>query len=35
MTTFVDPTWLKDICISLLSNPLALKFKQSCIDFGP
>jgi hypothetical protein len=33
--TSVDPTCLKDICISLLSDPLALKFKQSCADFRP
>jgi hypothetical protein len=31
----VDPTFLKDIRISLLSYPLALKFKQSCIDSRP
>jgi hypothetical protein len=31
----VDPTFLKDICISLLSDPLALKFKQSCADSRP
>ena len=27
--------FLKDICISLILDPLALKFKQSCIDFRP
>jgi hypothetical protein len=32
-TTSVDLTFLKDIRISLFSDPLALKFKQSCIDF--
>jgi hypothetical protein len=31
-TTSVDPTFPKDIRISLLSNPFALKFKQSCTD---
>jgi hypothetical protein len=31
-TTSVDPIFLKDIRISLLSNPLALKFKQSCTN---
>jgi hypothetical protein len=31
----VDPTFLKDIRVSLLSNPLALKFKKSCTDFRP
>jgi hypothetical protein len=30
--TSIDSTFLKDIRISLLSDPLALKFKQSCID---
>jgi hypothetical protein len=34
-TTSVDPAFLKDICISLLSDPLALQFKQSCVAFGP
>jgi hypothetical protein len=34
-TTSMDPAFLKDICISLLSNPLILKFKQSCVDFRP
>jgi hypothetical protein len=33
--TSVDPTFLKDIRVSLLSDPLALKFKQSCADFKP
>jgi hypothetical protein len=31
----VDPTFLKDILISLLSDLLALKFKQSCADSRP
>jgi hypothetical protein len=31
----MDPTFLKDICISILSDPLVLKFKQSCINFKP
>jgi hypothetical protein len=31
----VDPTFLKDICINLLLDPLALKFKQSCVDSRP
>jgi hypothetical protein len=31
-TTSLDPTFLKDIRISLLSDSLALKFKQSCTD---
>ena len=34
-TILVDRTFLKDICISLLSDPLALKFKQSCVDSKP
>jgi hypothetical protein len=33
--TSVDLTFLKDICVSLLSDPLALKFKQSCVDSRP
>ena len=32
-TTLVDSTYLKDICVSLFSYPLALKFKQSCAYF--
>jgi hypothetical protein len=32
ITTLMDSTFLKDIHVSLLSNPLALKFKQSCTD---
>jgi hypothetical protein len=28
----VDPTFLKDIYVSLFSDPSALKFKQSCAD---
>jgi hypothetical protein len=28
----VDPTFLNDICVNLLSDPLALKCKQSYID---
>ena len=31
--TLVDSIFLKDICISLLLDPLAFKFKQSCTDF--
>ena len=31
----MDPTFLKDIGISLLSDPLALKFKQSCANSRP
>jgi hypothetical protein len=31
----VDPTFLKDIRVSLFSDLLALKFKQSCVDFRP
>jgi hypothetical protein len=31
----MDPIFLKDIRISLLLDPLALKFKQSCVDFRP
>jgi hypothetical protein len=31
----VDPIFLKDIRVSLLSNPLALKFKQSCTISRP
>jgi hypothetical protein len=34
-TTSVVSTFLKDIRISLLSNPLVLKFKQSCVDSRP
>jgi hypothetical protein len=34
-TTSLDPTFLKDIRISLLSDSLALKFKQSCTDSRP
>jgi hypothetical protein len=34
-TTLVDPTFLKDICISLFLDPLALKFKKSYADFRP
>jgi hypothetical protein len=34
-TTSMDSTFLMDVCISLLSDPLALKFKQSCTDFRP
>jgi hypothetical protein len=34
-TTSVDPTFLKDIRVSLLSDSLALKFKQSCADSRP
>ena len=30
--TSIDSIFFKDICISLLLDPLALKFKQSCID---
>jgi hypothetical protein len=33
--TSMDSTFLKDIRISLLSDPLALKFKQSCVDSRP
>jgi hypothetical protein len=33
--TSIDPILLKDIRVSLLSNSLALKFKQSCTDFRP
>ena len=29
----MDSTFLKNIHISMLSDPLALKFKQSCADF--
>jgi hypothetical protein len=32
-TTAGDLAFLKDIHISLLSDPLALKFKKSCADF--
>jgi hypothetical protein len=32
-TISVDPALFKNICISLISDPLALKFKQSCADF--
>jgi hypothetical protein len=28
----MDPTFLKDIRVSLLSDLLTLKFKQSCAD---
>jgi hypothetical protein len=31
----MDPTFLKDSHVSLLSDLLALKFKQSCADFRP
>jgi hypothetical protein len=31
----MDPIFLKDIHISLLLDPLALKFKQSCISSRP
>jgi hypothetical protein len=34
-TTIGDLAFLKDIRISLFSDPLALKFKQSCADFRP
>jgi hypothetical protein len=34
-TTSIDTTFLKDICISLFLDLLALKFKQSCVDFKP
>jgi hypothetical protein len=34
-TISVDPVFLKDIYISLLSNLLTLKFKQSYADFRP
>jgi hypothetical protein len=34
-TPSMDPIFLKDICISLLSHLLVLKFKQSCVDFRP
>jgi hypothetical protein len=34
-TTSKDPAFLKDIRINLLSDPLALKFKQSCANFKP
>jgi hypothetical protein len=34
-TILVDPLFIKDICISLFSNPLALKFKQSYADSKP
>ena len=34
-TTSIDPVFLKDIHISLLSDLLALKFKQLCADFRP
>ena len=33
--TSVDPTFLKDICVNLLSDLLALKFKKSCVYFRP
>jgi hypothetical protein len=32
-TTAGNPPFLKDIRINLLSDPLVLKFKQSCADF--
>ena len=32
-TILVDSTFLKDVRVSLLSNPLALEFKQSYADF--
>jgi hypothetical protein len=31
----MDPTFLKDISISVLSDPLALTFKESCADSRP
>jgi hypothetical protein len=31
----VDPTFLKDVHVSLLSDHLALKFKQLCADSRP
>jgi hypothetical protein len=31
----VDSTFLKDICVSLLSDPLPSKFKQSCTESKP
>ena len=34
-TTSGNPTFFKDIRISLLLDPLALKFKQSCVDIRP
>jgi hypothetical protein len=34
-TTSLDPTILKDIHVSLLSDPVALKFKQSCANSRP
>ena len=34
-TTVGESTFLKDICVSLLSDHVALKFKQSCADFRP
>jgi hypothetical protein len=34
-TTSMDPTFQKDIYISLFSNPLVLKYKQLCVDFRP
>ena len=34
-TTLVDSTFLIDIKVSLLLDPLALKFKQSCAHFKP
>jgi hypothetical protein len=34
-TTSMNSTFLTNICVSFLLDPLALKFKQSCIDFKP
>jgi hypothetical protein len=34
-TTSMDPIFFKDIRLSMLSDLLALKFKQSCVDFRP
>ena len=31
----MDPIFLKDIHISLFSDPLVLNFKQSCVDSRP
>ena len=33
--TSVDLAFLKDICVNLLLDPLALKFKQSCTNSIP
>jgi hypothetical protein len=35
ITTVGDLAFFKDIYVSLLLDPLALKFKQSCTDFRP